>query len=703
MVRSGYRLGVDIGGTFTDGILIEEETGRIWTDKVSTTPQDSSDGFIQVARRLRAQSRISPEEFSYIIHATTVATNSIIERRGARVGLLVTRGFRDILEIGRQVRSELYNLQTDKTPPLVPRELSFEVSERVNYKGDVLEPLDEQSVAMAANRLRQAHVDSVAVCLLHAYQNPNHEKRVAEIVHELLPDVRISLSSEIAAEIREYWRASTSVVNAYIAPVVSRYLDQVEQKLKADGAVVPLHLMQSSGGIILAESAKRRPVALVESGPAAGVAAAAHFVASLGYHNAISFDMGGTTAKMGLIRDGKPRVLSEFEVGAGSWSGSGVTKGSGYPILEAVLDLVEVGAGGGSIAWIDSGGVMRVGPRSAGAVPGPACYGTGGDRPTITDANLVLGRIDPDYFLGGEMALDPEAAHRAIEEHCARPLAMEVPRAAIGVVDIANATMQQAVRLVSVQRGYDPRDFALVAFGGAGPLHANALADELGIPVIIVPPSPGVASAWGMLVSNLRHDYRQTRLQGLASADFREINDIFAHFAANAREALLQEGVDANKIELNRYLDMRYKGQYFKLRIEVSADELGPDGVAKLKEGFDNLHEQSYGYSVRNEPVEIVNIGLSAVGTIPPTNLREVGSGTNMPTRALKSRRPVFLSELGGYVDCPIYDRYALLQGNIITGPAVIEEVDSTTLVYPHYVAEVQRFGTLVVQKSNPK
>jgi N-methylhydantoinase A len=692
------RLGVDIGGTFTDGVLIDEETGTITIDKVSTTTADRAEGFLTVCRRLASRATLNPEDLTYIIHATTAATNAVIERQGARAGLLVTAGFRDILEIARQVRHELYNLQTSKPLPLIPRRLCFEIAERLDHQGKVLMPLDEDAVARAAHAMHDRGVESIAICFLHSYQNPVHEQAAANIVRRILPHAHLSVSSDIAPEIREYWRASTAVVNAYIAPMVRTYLEAVEANLRRMRTTAGLHLMQSNGGIMSVSIAKERPVYLVESGPAAGVAAATYFASLMEHENAISFDMGGTTAKMGLIRDGQPKVLSEFEVGSSTGSGTSLTKGSGYPILGAVLDLVEVGAGGGSIAWVDSGGVLRVGPHSAGADPGPACYGKGGERPTITDANLVLGRLNAEYFLGGEISLSLEGAQRAIAVHCAEPLGMDLTRAAMGIVDIANATMIQAMRLVSVQRGYDPREFTMVAFGGAGPLHANRLAEELSIPVIVVPPSPGVASALGMLVSDIRHDYRITRLQPLLNAQVDEINAIYRDFEATARTTLLEEGVDAGDIALERYLDMRYQGQSWQLRIPVSDAVVTAPQLTSLRTAFDRLHEQTYGYAVADEPVEIVNVVLSSKGRIPKPQLKEVASGPQSAATAQKGVRDVFFAETGGFIETPLYNRYALQDGNVVEGPAIIEEVDSTLVVHPGAKAHVSRFGILRLQ-----
>jgi len=695
-----FRLAIDIGGTFTDAVLVDELSGKISINKVLSTPDDPSEGFIECIQRLRDQVVFEPAQLYYVIHGTTVATNAILERSGARAAMLVTEGFRDLLEIGRQIRHELYNLQTEKPKPIIPREHCLELPERINHNGEIVKPLQEKAVLDAIKKLKEESIESIAVCLLHSYRNPSHEQLVADIIRRLYPQVRITLSSEIAPEIREYWRASTAAINAYVAPNVATYLEAIEKKLEDSGINTNLHIMKSSGGLMTVARAKQHPVYMLESGPAAGVIAAVHFAKLSAHPNVISFDMGGTTAKMGLILDGEPRVVPEFEAGGVSGTGVGVAIGSGYPILAPVMDLVEVGAGGGSIAWIDAGNLMRVGPESAGADPGPACYGMGGTKPTVTDANLILGRLNPDYFLGGEIQLDVEAALHAIELHSARPLNIDVTQAAMGILDISNATMNEVIRLVSVQRGLDPREFCLFASGGAGPVHANQLADELGIPTIIVPPSPGTGSALGMLVSDMRHDYRLTRLELLDSVNFDEINAIFCGFESKAIDALTGEGMAQDQIRFERYLEMRYVGQSFNLKTHVPHDDLRGDTRVRLKKAFDSHHKQLYGYAVPEERVEIVNIGLLAVGVGPKPRLKEIPLGGSSAHGACKESRQVYFRESGGFLDCLIFDRNKLCQNNLIKGPAVIEEMDSTTIIHPGYTAEVGFDGVLILRKA---
>ena len=690
-----YRLGVDIGGTFTDIALIDEATGQIYTGKVSSTPQDPSGGFMEAVQRLLAKQQIAAQDVAYIVHGTTVATNAIIEGKVAPTGFITTEGFRDMLEIARQIRPTLYDLQFEKPRPLVPRHRCFGVPERLDAQGQVLTPLDEDALRQVANKLRDEGVESIAVCFLHAYANPAHERRAGEIIAEVFPEAVVSLSAEVAPEFREYLRASTTVINSCIRPVVARYLQRIEDRLAQAGIAAELLVMQSSGGVYTFAAARQKPVYMVESGPAAGVIAAAHLGQAQGYDQVISFDMGGTTAKAGLIQGGTPNVTKDYEVGTTAQSGVGATRGAGYPIRTPVIDLVEIGAGGGSIAWVDPGGILRVGPQSAGADPGPACYGQGGMQPTVTDANLVLGRLNPSYFLGGEIALDPTAAQRAIEQHCAQPLGMDLVEAAHGTVEIANTAMVNALRLVSVQRGYDPRDFALVAFGGAGPAHANRLAALTDIPVAIIPQSPGTASALGLLVTDLKHDYATTLIQRLDQVAPHALEQTFRELEAQGRETLGREGMAEAAMEFRRQADLRYVGQSHELTLPLTTEALGPAQLEQLLEQFHRTHDHAYGFSAPGEDVELVSVRLAAIGQIAKPALAPLAKAAGEATA--KGHRPVYFAESEGYVDCPVYDRYALGAGAIVRGPAIIEEIDSTTVVHPQYQVRVDDVGQMVL------
>ncbi len=689
-----FRLGIDIGGTFTDATLIDERTGEIRIGKVSTTPRDPSVGFLEAVRRMLRQADIEPSDVSYLVHATTVATNAIIEGKLAPTGFITTEGFRDLLEIQRQIRPSLYDLQFEKPRPLVPRYLCFGVPERLDARGTVLLPLDEPAVARVATELQKEGVEAVAVCLLHAYVNPDHEKRIGAILREALPEAFVSLSAEVAPEFREYYRASTTVINAALQPVITRYLQSIEDRLRADGLAAELLVMQSSGGVFTFAAARERPVFMVESGPAAGVVAATYLGTSLGFPDVISFDMGGTTAKAGLIQDGTPRITKDYEVGAAARAGVGSSRGSGYPIRTPVVDLVEIGAGGGSIAWVDSGGGLRVGPRSAGADPGPACYGRGGTEPTITDANLVLGRLNPDYFLGGEISLDADLARRAIEAQCARKLGMDVVAVAHGIVEIANAAMVNALRLVSVQRGYDPRSFLLIAFGGAGPVHANRLAAELEIPTTLIPLSPGITSALGLLVTDLKHDDATTLIQQVNRLDLTAVEAAFAQMTEAGRAALARDAVAEEHMTFVRQVEMRYVGQGYELAIPLANKPLDADELAHVLVRFHQAHDRAYGYAAPTEPAEFVNLRLTAIGRIAKPRLRRLTTIGDLAL-ARKPNRPVYFAESNGFVDCPIFDRYRLPPNAIIVGPAIIEELDSTTVVHPGFEARVDEFGNL--------
>jgi N-methylhydantoinase A len=679
-------------------MLVNEATGEIAIVKVPSTPADPSNGFVEAAHRILRQAGVEPSALAFVVHGTTVATNSIIEGKVAKTGFVTTDGFRDMLEIARQIRPSLYDLQFDKPQPLVPRYLCFGVPERLDARGNVLTPLDEAKAREIAAALRKEGVESVAVCLLHSYANPVHERRVGQILRaELGRKVSLSISSELAPEFREYFRASTTVVNASIRPVVERYLGGIEKRLRKEGLDAELLVMQSNGGVLTFDSASERPVFMVESGPAAGVIAAAYVGSTIGRKDVISFDMGGTTAKVGLIQDGRPRVTKDYEVGAAARAGTGSARGSGYPIRTPVIDLVEIGAGGGSIAWVDSGGVLRVGPQSAGADPGPACYGRGGDLPTITDANLVLGRLNPDYFLGGELKLDPDLANRAIESHCAKPLGLTVTEAANGIVEIANSAMVNAMRLVSVQRGYDPREFALIGFGGAGPVHANRLAAEIGIPETVIPMSPGITCAMGLLVTDLRHDYSATVLKRADAVTPASLEDASRRLEGLGRAALKRDGVPASGMEFLRQADMRYVGQSYELTVNLPGGQVTPARLRTVVQAFHSAHEQAYGHAAPAEPVEFVNLRVTATGAIRRPRLREVPASRRSAASASKGQRQVYFAERRGRVKVDCYDRYQLAAGMVIPGPAIVEEMDSTTVVHPGFAARVDRYGNLLI------
>jgi N-methylhydantoinase A len=694
-----YRLGIDIGGTFTDAALVEESSGAVEIIKVPSTPAEPALGFMAATRRALQQSGESGEAIRLLVHASTVATNAIIEGKTARLGMITTHGFRDILEIGRQIRSHLYDVHLTKPPALVSRRWSFGVRERLDARGQVLEPLNEDDVRRAARELKDGGIEAVICCLLHSYVNPAHEHRVADIVREEYPEAFISVSADVCPEFREYLRANTTAVNAAIMPLVTQYLTALDERLRDLGIRAPVCMMQSSGGVMSVTAARQKPVFTIESGPAAGVIAAGEFAKQHDFRQVISFDMGGTTTKVGLVQDGRPHLAAEFEVGGQAITPMGEGRGSGYPVRTPVIDLVEVGAGGGSEAWIDAGGALRVGPRSAGANPGPVCYGQGGAVPTITDANLLLGRLNPDFFLGGEISLDTESVREAIAARCAQPLGMDLLQAANGIVEIANAHMIDAVRLISIQRGYDPRDFVLVAFGGAGPLHANALARDLGIPTVLIPPNPGIATALGMLMTDIKHDFVATRRRRLAELSPEALEKSFAGFMQQGDAILEEEGVPPSQRRILRNVDLRYRGQSHELSVSVPSEILEPAHLTDLANQFHKAHEHAYGYAAPEDPIELVNIRLTALGVSPKPQSIILAKGSGDVSKATKDHRAVWFSESSGFVTCPILDRSLLLQDDHVPGPAIIEELDSTTLVHPAYQARVDQSGNLLIER----
>ena len=695
-----FRLGIDVGGTFTDGVLVSETTGEIQIAKVPSTPSDPSIGFLAAVTRILERSHLKAESISYLVHGTTVATNSLIEGKTPKAAFITTAGFRDMLEIARQVRPSLYDVHFEKPRPLVPRHLCYEVPERLDAQGEVLLALDENRMLEIAEELDKEGVTSVAVCFLHSYLNPDHEKRAGELLLTHNPQLILSISSHICPEFREYPRASTTVINACISPVVARYLQGIKTQLRERGLKAELLIMQSNGGVLTFEQAAQRPVYMVESGPAAGVISANYIAEAVGQSNVISFDMGGTTTKAGLILEGRPKITKEYEVGSEAKPGQGQARGSGYPIRTPVIDLVEIGAGGGSIAWVDSGGILRVGPQSAGADPAPICYGKGGKEPTITDANVVLGRINPDYFLGGEMKLDVESAADGIRRKCATPLGLDVIKAANGIVEIANAAMINALRVVTVRRGYDPRDLAMVAFGGAGPLHANRLCSEMQIPLLIIPPSPGTSSALGLLVTDLKHEFSCTRIMKDSDADIVQINQLFAWMETEGRLTLQREGVVESRMSFWREIEMRYKGQSYELSINCANGPVGLETVLEVVSRFHVEHKKTYGHCSLEQPTELVNFRVTAIGSIPKPRPREFPSKGLKLEHAQKGTRRVFFQEMGAFTETPIYDRYQLASGHHFQGPAVVEELDSTSLIHPGFKVDVDGFGNLRVAPS---
>jgi len=675
-------LAVDIGGTFTDLIAFDDRTGRFYQAKSLTTPRNHVDGIIDCIKK----TDLDPRTIDHLIHGSTTAINTLIERKGATVGLIVTRGTRDVYAIGRGNRPEAYNLFFHRPQPLVPRHRTIEVNERVMASGEVREKLDIASVKNACDALAKTGVDAVALCFLHSYANPEHEQQAGEIVQAALPKAYVSLSHDIMREYREYERISTTVVNAYIGPTVGGYVRNLQSRLESIGFKGELAIMQSNGGVMAPATAIKRPVTMMESGPVGGIIASAEIGRALGYTNVVSFDMGGTTAKASLIREGEPTMSEGYYVGGYA---------SGHPVMTPVVDVVEVGAGGGSIASIDDVGALKVGPQSSGAEPGPICYSRGGTEPTITDANVILGRIGAHDFLGGEMELDREAATKGMETRVAMPLKMDAAEAARAVVQIAIAKMSLAVREVSVEKGYDPRDFVLVASGGAGPPHAVAIARDLFIPTVIIPRFPAHFSALGMLMADERHDLVRTYYAELGAADFELVRKITAELTDEAYKLLGRK----DNVVCQVLFDLRYVGQEFTLSVPVSAAQLAKADRKAIRGAFDDLHEQRYAHHATDEPVEIINIRLVALGRRTKLALPALAkTGTLAP----REKRPVLFDQ-GGPIDCPVYDREKLKPGDKIDGPALVSEYASTTVIFPGDKLAVAETGELIISVGHAK
>jgi N-methylhydantoinase A len=680
------RLAADIGGTFTDIAAFDERTGRLLLGKALSTPARLVDGISHGMEK--AGARFADAEA--FLHGSTIAINTMLERTGAKTALLTTEGFRDIYEIGRINRPDAYNLYFKKHVPLVERALRFEVRERVTAEGEIHVALDEASVHAACDRLEAAGAAAVAIMLLHSYVNPAHETRVKEIAQKRLPNAFVTASHELSREYREFERCSTVVANAYIGPVVSDYVRGIDRRLKQSGFEGPFLLVQSTGGLYESHQARTECVRMLESGPAAGVIGAQALCSALGLSDAVAFDMGGTTAKAGVIHRGKALTTGAALIGGYSQA---------LPVQIPMMDIFEVGTGGGSIAAVDASGALRVGPQSAGAEPGPACYGLGGTHPTVTDANLVLGRLGADRFLSGEMKLDPRAADRAIREHIAGPLGLDVIHAAEGILRIAATAMSYAVKAVSTERGLDAAAFTLIAYGGAGPLHASAIAREIGMQRVIVPRAPGHFCAFGMLFSDLRYDFVRTWFARLADVSFDAIERIYESLIADGKKALAASGVQARGAAVSRAADMRYVGQEHPVTVELPAAVFHRRNRDALKRSFDEEHLRRYGTCAPGEPAEIVSLRATVTGAMKKPRLERIArSGRSPRASARRGKRDVYFAELGKAAGTPAYAREALSAGNRIAGPALIEEHASTTVVLPGDRLQVDEFGNLVIE-----
>lgn len=671
------RIGIDVGGTFTDVVGIDTG-GRIELRKTFTTPGDLTEGVIDGVEKLLGTLGRGRGDVGLLVHGTTVGTNALIERKGARTGLLMTEGFRDVLEIGRVQRPDggLYNFNVDNPPPIIPRRLRLEARERVGADGGVVAPLDEEGVRRAAAAFKREGVEAVAVSFLFSFLRPDHERRAREILQKELPGVAVSISSDVAPEFREYERTSTVAISAYLQPIVERYVERLGARLRERYPNVDLRLIQANGGATTPDAVRGRAVVLVNSGPAGGATACAYLGGLIGTPKLIGVDMGGTSFDVSMTEEARPIVTTE-------------AKFMGLPIKVAMNDVDIIGAGGGSIAWVDRGGALNVGPQSAGAVPGPACYGRGGEEPTVTDANLVLGRIDPAYFLGGEIALDAGAARRAIERRVAKPLGMSVSDGAAAIVRVVDANMTKAIGVKSVHKGHDLREFALAAFGGAGPLHAAALADDLGIPEVVIPLLPGAFSAFGLLVADARHDYVRTLMKSERDVRSDAVLAALRELNAEGRSRLAKQGFGPEAIQTVWTADVRFEGQSYELNVPVGSD----GNVSKLFADFSQLHERVYSFKAVDEKGVLVSLRVTALGRSPRVKLPQTARGDGDP----KGRRQAWFAG-AGFVETPVYERSRLGSGQTLAGPAIVEEACTVTVVPPGRRVHVDAYGHLRIR-----
>ncbi len=682
----GWRVGVDSGGTFTDVCLFEEETGRVEVWKVPSTPDDPSRAIAGGVEAGMGRIGQPPGAIAYFGHGTTVATNALIQHRGVATGLITTDGFRDLLEIGRQKRPDLYDLQVDKPPVLVARDLRLEVPERIHHDGRVETALDEVAVREAARRLKAAGVKALAVCFLYSFVRPEHEATARRIIGEEFPEAFLTTSHEIAPEFREFERLSTAVVNSYLGPVMQGYIRRLADRLATLGITATPHLTQSNGGVIGFEAASRMPVRMVLSGPSTGVIGAQAIGRLAGFPDLITFDMGGTSTDVALLQGGEPRLAGEAVV-------------HGYPIKAPMLDIHTVGAGGGSIAYVDSGGLLKVGPRSCGADPGPVCYDRGNTEAAVTDANVVLGTLHPTHLLDGRMPIRRDLSLAAIGRLADR-LGMDVMATAQGIISVVTANMAKAIRVISVQRGHDPRDYTLMAFGGAGPLHASRLAKELEIRRVLVPRNPGILCAMGLLLTDLRADFAATRLTPLDGDALAPMEAAFATLAAQSAAWFEAEGIEPGSRVLKRTVDMRYAGQNYELPVALPEGPVTAATLDALGEGFAAAHRQMYGFVAEGEPVQLVTFRVEATGQVRKAELKPRPLSGPDPAAALASRRDVWLPEAGGVVSVPVYARDRLAPGNRFAGPAIVEQMDATTVVLPGQSARVDAYDNIILEAS---
>ncbi|MDP7643493.1 MAG: hydantoinase/oxoprolinase family protein [Anaerolineales bacterium] len=682
-----YRIGIDVGGTFTDFLLLAPDgTGSVF--KTATTPLDPAVGLLNGLQDMADTHSSSLPEFvqqvGLIVHGTTVATNAVLTGTGARTGLLTTDGFRDALQMRRGIREAQYDNRVSAPTPLVPRYLRRTATERVDYRGHVCEALHESEVQSAAEEFSDGSVEAVAICFMHAYANADHEKRAASLLRDALPEVYVTASSELLPQIRFYDRTSTTVLNAYVGPLVKRYLESLTARLEEEGFAGLLLIMQSNGGVVSAQVTMRAAAGTLLSGPAAGPIAGLSFAKEYSSGDCITVDMGGTSFDAALIVNRLPHIVTDGRI-------------NGHLLALPMLDIHTIGAGGGSIGWIDAGGFLRMGPQSAGAVPGPACYECGGELPTSTDADLVLGYLAPDYFLGGKLQLYPDKARVAIREHVAEPLGMDVEEAAAGMFAVINNNMADGIREISVQRGYDPRDFPLVVAGGAGPIHAAVIAQELEIPLLIIPRASSIFCAAGMLFSDLKHDYVRAYPTSFEGLDPNRLRDITGEMESEARATLIAEHISAEKLRLHFSLDLRSQGQYHEVSVPIAWPELAALNLSAIGERFHTQHDQLYGYAVPEAPLELVSVRLTGIGETEKPHLPEIDRRPPASEHALRGARPVFLPERNKFTEVHVYAGDELQYGNQVEGPAIIEQETTTIFVTDAYQVSCDALGSFAM------
>jgi N-methylhydantoinase A len=694
---SRFRVGVDIGGTFTDIVLLEAD-GRLHTKKVSSSVANYADAIVEGISEVFGETGLGGADVAEVLHGTTVASNAILELRGAKTGLITTKGFRDVLEIRRLRMPRLYDLRWEKPAPLVERYLRAEVEERISARGEVQTPLDPADVEHVLDRLLAEGIEALAVCLLNSYANPVHEERIRAIVARRVPSLLTCISAEVLPEIREYERTSTTVINAYVMPIVRRYLATLRTGLDDIGVRAPLLIMQSNGGLMTDAAAAQKPIHIIESGPAAGVVGAQVLARRLDLGKLITFDMGGTTAKASIVDNGEVSRAAEYQVGGGIVHGSRLLTGAGYLLRVPAIDLAEVGAGGGSLVWIDAGGALQVGPRSAGAFPGPLCYDLGGTEPTITDANVILGYLNPTRLAGGAVKLNAARAHQVFEEKVAQPLGLSLAEAARGAHLIAASNMMRAIRAVSSERGRDPREYALFAFGGNGPVFAAGMAQQLEMRRIVVPPAPGLFSSFGLLYADVEHHYVRTWRRLAAEVQPTALHEIFRRMEAEATEQLAAEGFTGRAVRIRRSADCRYQGQSFELTVPVAGGALDARTVVALAEAFGQEHERTYGHRAGpDEPAEIVNLRVVAQGLSDrprvPARLK-----IDRPGGGDRATRLAYFGPDLGWRETPILDRVDLTTPCV--GPCIVEEYDATSVVLPGAKAALDAYGNIIIDLS---